>query len=192
MTQPTPTLYFDLASPYAYLAFERAPEVLGATPELEPLLLGAIMKMRGHGSWALTPERDAGIAEIDRRADRYGLPPIAWRENWPANSLAAMRAATWAKHQGHVRDFATAVFRAQFANGEDIEDLGVLAACAERAGLSSEAMLEAIATQELKDALRQATQTAWDAGVRGVPTLRTGDVLYFGDDQLEAAAAQTA
>jgi 2-hydroxychromene-2-carboxylate isomerase len=185
----TPTLYFDLGSPYAYLAVERSGSVLGTAPELEPVLLGAIMKLRGRGSWAQTPERDAGIAEIDRRAERYGLPPIAWRANWPANGLAAMRAANWAKQQGRVHEFATEVFRAQFVRGESMEDLGVLAGCTERAGLDGEAMLAAIATQELKDALRQATQAAWDAGVRGVPTLRIGDALYFGDDQLERAAA---
>jgi 2-hydroxychromene-2-carboxylate isomerase len=184
----TPTLYFDLGSPYAYLAVARAGDVLGVSPELEPVLLGAIMKMRGYGSWAQTPERDAGVAEIDRRAKRYGLPPIAWRESWPANGLPAMRAATWAKQQGRVRDFAAEAFRAQFADGDDIADPRVLAACAERAGLSGEAMLEAIATQEVKDALRQATQAAWDAGVRGVPTVRIGETLYFGDDQLEEAA----
>ena len=185
----TATLYFDLGSPYAYLAVERAPAVLGVEPELEPVLLGAIMKWRGRGSWAQTPERDAGIAEIDRRAERYGLPPIAWRANWPANGLPAMRAATWAKREGRVREFALSVFRAQFAAGEDMADLAVLAACAERAGLSGEALLEAIATQEVKDALREATQAAWDAGVRGVPTLRIGEALYFGDDRLEEAAA---
>ena len=187
MTSSPPTLYFDLGSPYAYLAVERAEDVLGVAPEPEPVLLGAIMKWRGRGSWTQTPERDAGIAEIDRRAERYGLPPIAWQPEWPANGLAAMRAATWAKQQGRVRDFATEVLRAQFARGEDIEDLGMLAACAERAGLAGAAMREAIATPELKEALRQATQAAWDAGVRGVPTLRIGETLYFGDDRLEEA-----
>jgi len=68
----------------------------------------------------------------------------------------------------------------------------VLAACAYRAGLSGEKLPEAIATAEIKDALRAATQAAWDAGVRGVPTLRIGDALFFGDDQLDAAAAQMA
>jgi 2-hydroxychromene-2-carboxylate isomerase len=188
----TPTLYFDLGSPYAYLGFERAEDVPGAEPELEPVLLGAIMKWRGRGSWSQTPQRDAGIAEIDRRAERYGLPAIAWHAHWPINTLSAMRAATWAKREGRVREFATVAFRAHFANGEDLADLAVLAACAERAGLDGGAMVEAIATPELKDALKQVTQAAWDAGVRGVPTLRIGDALFFGDDQLEAAAAQMA
>src|SRR4051812_39477201 len=103
-------LYYDLASPYAYLAVSRAASVLGEPPELEPVLLGAIFGYRGHGSWAHTPERAAGEAEIERRAAAYGLPPVRWPEGWPLNSLAAMRAATHARRKGLQREFAAAVY----------------------------------------------------------------------------------
>ena len=63
----------DLASPYAYLAVARAASVLGSEPVLRPVLAGAIFGYRGRGSWALTPERAAGEAEIERRAAAYGL-----------------------------------------------------------------------------------------------------------------------
>jgi 2-hydroxychromene-2-carboxylate isomerase len=96
-------LYFDLASPYAYLAVERAGRALGAEPELLPVLVGAIFVHRGYGSWALTGQRAAGEAEIERRARAYELPPIAWPPDWPANSLAAMRAACAAFSRGHRR-----------------------------------------------------------------------------------------
>jgi 2-hydroxychromene-2-carboxylate isomerase len=64
----------------------------------------------------------------------------------------------------------------------------VLAACAERAGFDPALMRAAIADPEIKAALRAATEAAWGAGVRGVPTLRVGEALYYGDDQLERAA----
>jgi len=101
-------LYYDLASPYAYLAVARAPDVLGSEPELQPILLGAIFGYRGRGSWAHTPERAAGEAEIERRAAAYGLPPVVWPDGWPLNSLAAMRAATHAKRERLQREFARA------------------------------------------------------------------------------------
>lgn len=182
------TLYFDLGSPYAYLAVERAESVLGRPPELEPVLLGAIFKRRGHGSWAETRERDGKVAEIEGRALRYGLSRIVWPRTWPTDGLAAMRAATWAKRQGRVREFARAVFRAQFARGEDIADLVVLAACAVRAGLDPEALADAIRDVDTKMRLKQATESAWDAGVRGVPSLRIDETVFYGDDQLELAA----
>jgi 2-hydroxychromene-2-carboxylate isomerase len=37
--------------------------------------------------------------------------------------------------------------------------------------------------------LRATTERAWADGVRGVPTLRVGEQLFFGDDRIEEAAA---
>lgn len=187
-----PTLYFDLGSPYAYLALERAKAVLGRAPELEPVLLGAIFRWRGRGSWGRTDERSVGMAEVRRRAHRYGLPALVWPTAWPTDGLAAMRAATWARHQGCAGPFAQAVFRRQFAEGGDIADPAVLADCAVRAGLNPADMTAALSDPEVKDALRLATQRAWDAGVRGIPSLRVGSAIFYGDDRLEAAAVDLA
>jgi 2-hydroxychromene-2-carboxylate isomerase len=178
-------LYYDLASPYAYLAVARAATVLGEEPELEPVLLGAIFGYRGHGSWAHTPERPSGEAEVERRAERYGLPPVRWPPGWPLNSLAAMRAATFAARQGLQREFARAVYEREFAHGEDVSGIDALEAIAESVGLHG--VRDAVADPAIKQALRQATDDAWAAGVQGVPTLRAGDRLIYGDDRLEQA-----
>jgi 2-hydroxychromene-2-carboxylate isomerase len=185
----TPVLFFDLGSPYAYLAAERAATVLATKPQLEPILLGGIFAQRGFGSWSATPVRDVRVAEIERRASRYGLPPLRWPDAWPADGLTAMRCATWAKREQKVEEFARAVFEREFAGGEDISDPAVLCAAAGDAGLDGEEMLRAAASPEIKAALREATQRAWDCGVRGVPSLRVGPALFYGDDQLELAAA---
>jgi len=182
-----PTLYYDLASPYAYLAVARAAGVLGAEPELRPVLVGAIFAYRGRGSWAQTDERAAGEAEIERRAARYGLPAIAWPEGWPVNSLQAMRSATWATGQGAGAPFARAVYRREFAEGRGL-GRDVLAEAAEEAGLDAGALLAATVEDAVKLELRRATETAWELGVQGVPTIEAGGRLYFGDDRLDEAA----
>lgn len=112
-----PELFYDLGSPYAYLAVERAELVLGTAPVLRPVLLGAIFAARGHGSWSQTPARADGIAEVERRAAAYGLPPVRWPTGWPPNTLKAMRAAVWAERHGRGGPFARAAFRRAFAAG---------------------------------------------------------------------------
>jgi 2-hydroxychromene-2-carboxylate isomerase len=178
-------LYYDLASPYAYLAVSRAARVLEEPPELEPVLLGAIFGYRGHGSWAHTDQRAAGEQEIERRARAYGLPPVRWPEGWPLNSLAAMRAATYAKREGVQTEFVHAVYEREFARGEDISGIEALAAIADSVGLKD--VEAAVADAAIKQALREATDNAWAAGVQGVPTLQAGGRMLFGDDRLEEA-----
>ena len=183
-----PALYFDLGSPYAYLATERAERVLGVAPELRPVLLGAIFVARGHGSWSQTPERAARIGEVERRAAAYGLPPVRWPPGWPPNTLSAMRAAVWAAREGRGDAFARTAFRRAFARAEDLADVAVLADVAAEAGLDPAALAAAIADPAVKDDLRARTDAALALGVRGVPTLAVGDRLLYGDDRLEEAA----
>ena len=160
--------------------------MLGEPPRLQPVLVGAIFAWRGRGSWALTDQRDAGEQEIERRAARYGLPPIVWPRGWPINSLAPMRAAVWADQQGAGPEFAQAAFEREFTRGEDISDVALLDEIARSVGVDG--TREAIADPEIKRALREATEQAWERGVQGVPTLEAGRRLYFGDDRLEEAA----
>lgn len=185
-----PTLYYDLGSPYAYLAAERAQSVLGVAPVLEPILVGGIFVERGHGSWAHTPERDARIAEIEGRAERYGLPPLHWPPGWPNNTLKAMRAAILAEEAGAGREFAKAGFRRAFAEGADLSEVEEVIGVGVAIGLDPDELAEAIERQETKEALKEATARAWERGVVGVPSLRIGDEVFFGDDRLEAAAAR--
>jgi 2-hydroxychromene-2-carboxylate isomerase len=183
-----PLLFYDLGSPYAYLAVARAERVLGTPPELRPVLLGAIFAVRGHGSWSATPRREAGMAEVERRAAAYGLPPLRWPADWPPNTLAAMRAAVWAEREGRGAPFAHAAFRRAFAEGADLADPRVLADIAVAVGLDGTALGGAIAAPDVKDDLRARTEAALDLGVRGVPTLAVGDRLLYGDDRLEEAS----
>ena len=184
-----PTLHYDFGSPYAYLAVERAAGVFGFEPRLSPIVLGVIFRTRGYGSWLHTPERDRNIAEIEQRAERYGLPPIAWQPDWPPNTLQAMRAAIWAERYDLGPAFTHAVFRAEFAEGRDVTDPAVLREIADSVGLPGAELEAATTAPELKEELKRSTAAAQEAGVNGVPTVVVGDTLFFGDDQLERAAA---
>jgi 2-hydroxychromene-2-carboxylate isomerase len=188
--------YFDLGSPYAYLAAERISAVFeeaGADhPEWQPILLGGLFKRFDRGSWANGPERDAGVAEVERRAQAYGLPPIRWPDPFPGNMLTAMRAATFAKEIGRTASFALAAFRQAFAAGRDLsipDNVYIAAASSE---LHPRALATATARDAIKDRLREATDRAADAGVFGVPAVVVGDEVFWGDDRLEDAAAAAA
>ena len=49
MTSEQPTFYYDLASPYAYLAAERIHDVLPVAPVWQPILLGGIWQQAAGG-----------------------------------------------------------------------------------------------------------------------------------------------
>ena len=98
------------------------------------------------------------MAEVERRAAAYGLPPIAWPDPWPGNTLAAMRAATFAKQTGRTVSFALAAFRQAFAAGRDLTDPDNVLIAAAACELHPRALLKAVETDGVKDALREATE----------------------------------
>lgn len=184
------TFFYDLSSPYAYLAAERIDALL---PDAvwEPIAFGPLLAETGRVPWSLKAQtRAEGIAEIERRAATRGLPPLRWAEGWPADSYSVMppRAALWAREQGMVKEVSMALFRRLFVDGEPLNDLDTVLGCAREAGADAEALRAALATDELKRGLREATSTAIARGVVGVPTFAVGEELFWGDDRLEDAA----
>ena len=190
------TFYYDFGSPYAYLAAERISGLFAEAeleqPEWQPVLLGGLFRRFDRGSWSLTERRAEGIAEIERRAAEYGLPPVVWPKPWPANYLVAMRAATFAKQTGRTIAFSLAAFRQAFAAGRDLSDADNVAIAAAACELHPRALLKGIETESVKTALREATDRAGDLGVEGVPSVVVGEEVFWGDDRLEEAVAAAA
>ena len=196
MSGPESIFYYDLGSPYAYLAAERIAAVFreaGApTPEWQPILLGGLFKRFGRDSWANGPGRAEGLAECERRAQARGLPPIRWPDPFPGNTLTAMRAATFAKEIGRAVSFSLAAFRQAFAAGRDLSDPDNVFVAAASSELHPRSLEVAIARETIKTRLREATDAAGDLGVFGVPSVVVGGEAFWGDDRLEEAAEAAA
>jgi 2-hydroxychromene-2-carboxylate isomerase len=191
---PTVTFFYDLGSPYAYLTADRIDEQFDTsiTVDWVPVLLGGIFKSNGRSSWAETPARADGIAEIAQRASAYGMPPFLYPEPWPNNGLTVMRVATWAHSAGAGRRFARAGFEVQFNDGLPLSEQENIELAAHRAGLDPDFALEAAQDQTVKQALIDNTQAAIDIGAKGVPTIVVGDQAFWGDDKLHEAVAAAA
>ena len=191
LTGARATFYFDLGSPYAYLTAERVSGLFTDAeleqPEWQPILLGGLFQRFGRDSWGNGPEREEGIAEVERRAREYGLAPLAWPEPWPGDMLFAMRVATFAKQTGRTVSFALAAFRQQFAAGRDLSEHDNVLIAAAACELHPNAVGKAAGTQTVKDALRSATDEAAARGVLGVPSIVVGDEVFWGDDRLDEA-----
>ena len=177
----TRAFYFDIGSPYVYLTIARLPL---DDVEWKPISLGGLWKQSGGGSWALTDRRAEGIAEIEARAERYGLPPIRWPVPWPGRYLSAMRACLVAAEEGVGEEFARIASRMGFAEGRDLSEMSTVWEAGVRAGLDPLALNDRIGSPEIKQRLIDETEAAYARGVRGVPTLDTGDELLWGDDKI--------
>jgi 2-hydroxychromene-2-carboxylate isomerase len=186
-----PSFYYDLASPEAYLVAERSAAVLGEVPEWQPVRLAGL---RGGeiGPFRCAAEIDAYQEDIRRRAEAYGMQPLRWPREFPADSEWAMLVATYAKQIGRAVAFSLAAFRQAFAGGRDLSDPDTVMLAAAACEMHPVAVEKGARLASIARRLDEATAAAAAAGVLDVPAVRVGDRIFHGDRELEAAAAELA
>jgi 2-hydroxychromene-2-carboxylate isomerase len=180
------SFYFDLVSPWTYLAAERVDRAFGDV-RWRPAMADALA---GGRRVRLLPE-DVVRPAAEERAGQLGMPLI-WPERWPALGDGAMRVAVLAAEHGRGAPFALATSRLAFCGGFDIDDPEVIAEAAAAAGLGLDAALRAAGERHRDGALERAALRLLRGGADALPALVVGRALYAGEDRLaEAAAAAT-
>ncbi|WP_333825065.1 2-hydroxychromene-2-carboxylate isomerase [Pinisolibacter sp.] len=194
---PRLSFWFEFASTYSYLSALRIEAMAaekGVAIDWHPFLLGPIFRAQG---WETSPfniypaKGRYMVRDIGRIAAARGLS-FRMPETFPQNGLAAARLATVGARDGWVAPFVRAVYTAEFADGRDISDEAVLADLLADIGIDPTAAFAAAGSPEIKNRLRTETATAERLGIFGAPSFVTADgELYWGDDRLEAALADT-
>jgi 2-hydroxychromene-2-carboxylate isomerase len=196
--------FYDLSSPWTYLAFTNLFGVIERTGEcatLRPILVGGVFN-------AVNPAVYAAREKSDNRRLKHSWKVL---KDWaaltgvemnfpsqyhPAKSVNAMRmACVLADDMPALTDFTRAAFESYFGAQQNLDDPDVLIAIANRAGLDGEAIRAASQTDEIKVRLRANTEELIMRGGYGSPTMFVDKTdMYFGNDQLplvEAALKRT-
>ena len=171
--------HFDVISPFAWLAFQRLPQVLeGISHEVEyrPLLLAGLLAHFGQkGPAEVEPKRAFTFRHVHWLAAQHGIPLDAPASH-PFNPLALQRLALAC---GPNRRVVEALFRHVWVGGADANEPARLAALTEQL-----APARSPGSDEVKAELRQNTEAAAAAGIFGVPTLEWEGRLFWGLDAL--------
>jgi 2-hydroxychromene-2-carboxylate isomerase len=184
----SPAFFFDLASPAAYVAAERALQVLPGV-EWVPVLARGLPGAESFEAFRCAEERDIALAEIERAAAAHGLQALRWPDPFPFDSLFAMRVATYAKQIGRTVAFALAAFRQAYAGGRSLAQADNVIIAAAACEMHPAAVLKAADLRGVRDGLDAATARAAALGVRDAPAVWTGERVFHGQADLEHAAA---
>ena len=184
--------WFDPISPYAWLAFDRLPQVLEGLSyrvDYRPVLFAGLLQHHAHkGPAEIGPKRAWTYRDVAWRAHRQGTTldlPAAH----PFNPLPLLRLALACAPSGGTpnRRVVEAVMRNVWVGGADATDPDRLSAL--YAELSPQ---RDPACDEVKGELRAAGQAALAQGVFGVPTVVCDGRAFWGDDALPMLRAAMA
>jgi 2-hydroxychromene-2-carboxylate isomerase len=192
-------LFYDLSSPWTYLAFTNLSGVLERTGErvrLRPVLVGGVFN-------AVNPAVYAAREQSDNRRMKHSWTVL---KDWaaltgvtmnfpsvfhPAKSVNAMRmACALADDMPALSAFTKAAFESYFGAQENLDDPDILVRVANEAGLDGQAIRAASQTDGVKALLRANTDALIARGGYGSPTMFVDTkYMYFGNDQLPLVEA---
>ena len=176
--RPRVSFYFDLLSPWTYLAAERV-ERHFAGVRWRPVVPDAV-----------APEEsdDAARRAVEQRAAELRMP-LVWPDGWPTAGRGALRVAALAAERGRAAPFVLAATRLAFCGGYDLEDVEALAEAAAAAGLELDECLRAAGDVRRDGALERAGLRLLAQGAGELPALVVGHTLFCGERRLAEAAA---
>jgi len=187
-TRPAIDFYFDLSSPYSYIASEWIEALAarhGRTVRWQAILLGATFVAAELKSPVSHPiKREYSMLDFERSARFAGVPlqmparfPIATQNAarifWWLDSTDRSRAAGWAR----------CCLRAYFCRGVDLSDAAALDALARRFGLSAGQAEAVYGDAQWKQRLRSVNDAAIAAGVFGAPFFIVDGEPFWGNDR---------
>ncbi|MEQ1547844.1 MAG: 2-hydroxychromene-2-carboxylate isomerase [Chakrabartia sp.] len=191
--------FFDLSSPWTYLAFTNVQGVVartGAHITYRPILAGGVFNAVNQAVYAARENADNrrfthSFKVLKDWSAMAGLTMQFPNAFHPAKSVNAMRmACALEEDQAALQTFAKAAFESFFLRAENLDDPEVLVTVANAAGLDGTAIRAASITDDVKAKLRTNTDELISRGGYGSPTLFVnGGDMYFGNDQLPLVEA---
>jgi 2-hydroxychromene-2-carboxylate isomerase len=177
------TFYFDVISPYAYLAFEKLPQALEGisySVTYKPVLFGAILQQFGQlGPAEIAPKREWTYRQIQWLAKEQGTP-LQMPASHPFNPIALLRLALACGQDGACNRYvAQCLFEHVWRGGEDAQ-------AAERQQALAEKLKPARSVDDpaVKAELKANTEAAFAQGIFGVPTMAVDGQHFWGLDAL--------
>ena len=181
--------YFDLGSPYSYLAYYRLLQI-AEQQEIQivykPILLGGVFKATGNRSPIEIPVKGVySILDMQRWAEYYQIP-MQMNPHFPMNTLTLMRILTGVQllHLEKFEQVLKLLFDAMFGTPQNLNEPTVLAEVLKPSGFSVEDIMSIVQSDVVKQKLITETEQAIQRGIFGAPTFFVGDEMYWGQDRL--------
>jgi len=184
--------YFDVISPYAWLAFKALPSTLEGIAHrvhYHPVVFGAMLKHHGQlGPAELPGKRDWTYRQVMWLAKQQGTV-LQMPASHPFNSLALQRMAVAASSNGEpAREVVEAIFKHVWCSGLEAADANRMAELqthlTQWMHQSQPNFQIDIQAPEVKQKLQQQTQAAIDLGLFGVPSMVVDGQVFWGQDAL--------
>ena len=178
--------YFDIISPYAYIAYKKILKINNVNFKLKPILLGGLHNLAGITAPAFNKYKMKNMQNDCELVSKKNNISFKWNSKFPINSLNIMRGYLCVK-DNKKDQYLNNFFEAYWKEDQDLSNEDTIKQLLKKLKIDENDFFNSINSQDIKDKLKELTQKAFEKEVFGAPTFIVNNKIFWGQDRLEYA-----
>ena len=178
--------YFDIISPYAYIAYKKILKINNVDFKLKPILLGGLHNLAGITAPAFNKYKMKNMQNDCELVSKKNNISFKWNSKFPINSLIIMRGYLCVEDNKR-EEYLNSFFEAYWKEDVDLSNEDTIKQLLKKLKIDENDYFNSISNQEIKDKLKELTQEAFEKEVFGAPTFIVNNKIFWGQDRLEYA-----
>jgi len=178
--------YFDIISPYAYIAYKKILKHKNILLNYKPIFLGGLHNLAGIEAPAFNKYKMNNMKnDCDLVALKNNIE-FKWNSKFPINSLNLMRGYICVNEDKRDQ-YLNCFFDAYWKDNQDLSNFKNIDNLLNNLKIDSNRFYQSIKEQTIKDKLIKLTTEAFQKKVFGAPTFIVNNKIFWGQDRLEYA-----
>ena len=178
--------YFDIISPYAYIAYKKILKIKDINFKLKPIFLGGLHNLVGITAPAFNKFKMKNMQSDCELVAKKNNISFKWNSKFPINSLNIMRGYLCIENSKK-EEYLNSFFEAYWKEDQDLSSEENIKYLLKKLEIDEYNFFNLISNQDTKDKLKHLTQLAFEKEVFGAPTFRVNNKVFWGQDRLEYA-----
>ncbi|WP_440648657.1 2-hydroxychromene-2-carboxylate isomerase [Candidatus Pelagibacter sp. HIMB1521] len=178
--------YFDIISPYAYIAYKKILKINNVDFKLKPILLGGLHNLAGITAPAFNKYKMKNMQNDCELVAKKNNINFKWNSRFPINSLSIMRGYLCIE-DNKKEEYLNSFFEAYWNEDQDLSKEENIKILLKKLKIDENDFFNSISNQNIKDKLKQLTQEAFEKEIFGAPTFIINNKIFWGQDRLEYA-----
>ena len=178
--------YFDIISPYSYIAHKKIQKIKDIKFIYKPILLGGLHNLAEITAPAFNKYKMKNMQNDCELVSKKNQIDFTWNLKFPINTLNIMRGYLFVdkeKQENYVNTF----FKAYWNDNLDLSNEEEFSKLLKKLEINQGQFIDGIKNQTIKDELKKLTNDALKKEVFGTPTFIVNDKVFWGQDRLEYA-----
>ena len=178
--------YFDIISPYAFIAYKNITKIESIKFNYKLILLGGLHNLVEITAPAFNKFKLKNMKNDCELISKKNKINFIWNSKFPINSLYIMRGYLTVE-ESKKKEYLETFFNAYWQNDTDLTDEKNIIHLLENLSINHEDFFKSISNKEIKNELKNFTSEAFKKEIFGAPTFVVNNKIFWGQDRLDYA-----